>query len=481
MSTPSNFGEALLNEAQELQRAGLLSQANEVYKKALKLSPKDTELLCLIGILQQDLGENDRAVNFLERAIKADSKNYRAHMHLGISLFRLNLLEKAQKAFARVTELQPEGFEAHFLLGNTFANLNKRQDARKAYRRALELQPESAAAHYNLGVVEQIDMRMQQAIQHYRRAIELQPDHAPAHTNLSAALCEVGLIDEARSVNSRAITLNPHLAQAHFNAHSYCLMDQDMAGAIECLRRAHGLDRSDEKNRLFLAVLLDYAGFSHEASELFLLKRPSKQFIADVDAWGYIKQQDPLPAMLANAKGVFAHALSLSRRDGLILEFGVYQGTSINQIAELVHPETVHGFDSFEGIPHDWNDEKAGSYSTQGDLPSVAENVCLYRGWFEESLPPFLQEHSTVVRLVNIDCDLFSSTQTVLTLLGRQIVPGTVLVFDEFIGNITWRNDEFKAFEQAVDQFGWSYRVICFCFVTKQVAILITDTSVSSG
>ena len=38
---------------------------------------------------------------------------------------------------------------------------------------------------------------------------------------------------------------------------------------------------------------------------------------------------------------------------GLYCEFGVYQGASINFIAERAD-SVVHGFDSFEGLPEDW-------------------------------------------------------------------------------------------------------------------------------
>jgi hypothetical protein len=37
-----------------------------------------------------------------------------------------------------------------------------------------------------------------------------------------------------------------------------------------------------------------------------------------------------------------------------------------------------------------------------------------------------------------------------------------------------WREDEFKAFEEAVKTYGWSYEYLCFSFFTKQVAVEIT-------
>jgi len=58
---------------------------------------------------------------------------------------------------------------------------------------------------------------------------------------------------------------------------------------------------------------------------------------------------------------------------------------------------------------------------------------------------------------MNIDCDIYSSTKTVLEIFSKQIIPGTVIVFDEYIGNTNWREDEFKAFQEAVLKHGWEY------------------------
>jgi hypothetical protein len=60
-----------------------------------------------------------------------------------------------------------------------------------------------------------------------------------------------------------------------------------------------------------------------------------------------------------------------------------------------------------------------------------------------------------------------------LRILGSQIQSGTVLIFDEYIGNQHWREDEFKAFQEAVSINQWKYEYLAFSFFTKQVAIKI--------
>ena len=71
-------------------------------------------------------------------------------------------------------------------------------------------------------------------------------------------------------------------------------------------------------------------------------------------------------------------------------------------------------------------------------------------GPFAESLPKFLDVDDLGARplaFVHIDCDLYSATSTVLTLLARagRLVPGVVIVFDELVNYPEWRAGECRA------------------------------------
>ena len=76
--------------------------------------------------------------------------------------------------------------------------------------------------------------------------------------------------------------------------------------------------------------------------------------------------------------------------------------------------------------------------------------------------------------LVWVDCDLYSSTKTVLDALAERMVPGTVLVFDEYLGNERWRDDEFRAWQEAAAQRGWRYEYLCYSLYTKQAAVRLS-------
>lgn len=162
---------------------------------------------------------------------------------------------------------------------------------------------------------------------------------------------------------------------------------------------------------------------------------------------------------------------------GLVLEFGVRNGHTIHKLAELFPQRKVYGFDSFEGLPEAWNDEDAGSYTALGRLPKVPANVEFVVGWFNDTLSGFRQAHPEPVAFMNVDCDLYSATKTVFDELNAQIVPGTVIVFDEYIVNKSWREDEFKAFQEWVAVNNVQYEYLTASFYTKQVGVRILSRS----
>jgi hypothetical protein len=122
--------------------------------------------------------------------------------------------------------------------------------------------------------------------------------------------------------------------------------------------------------------------------------------------------------------------------DDLWLEFGVFGGNSINLTAAMRGDhvkQPVYGFDSFEGLPEDWDGRMVrGTFTRNGSIPHVHHNVELKVGWFNQTLEPFLQEHpGEYVGHVNIDMDLFRGAYYVLKRLIPRFRSGTVVHFHE--------------------------------------------------
>jgi hypothetical protein len=167
------------------------------------------------------------------------------------------------------------------------------------------------------------------------------------------------------------------------------------------------------------------------------------------------------------------YAVSQMQNEGLICEFGVYKGKSINRIAAAVKG-TVHGFDSFEGLPEFWRDGyQKGKFATKGVLPQARENVKLHIGWFSDTLPAFVQEYPDDAAFLHIDCDLYLSTKTVFQYFGARIRPGTIIVFDEYFNYPFWEQGEYRALQEFIAETGLDYEYIAYNKHAEQVAIRI--------
>lgn len=167
--------------------------------------------------------------------------------------------------------------------------------------------------------------------------------------------------------------------------------------------------------------------------------------------------------------------------EGLWLEFGVYRGRTLSNLATLTN-QMVYGFDAFEGLPDHWdNDNPKGVYSLAGNVPVGAisgsnddnpgmysteatrtmkrwpHNVRLVPGWFDKTLPAFLELYPEDVAFLHVDSDVYSSCKTVLTLLRDRIKNGTVIIFDEICDYPDFREHEIKAFAEFLLQTGFNY------------------------
>jgi O-methyltransferase len=146
------------------------------------------------------------------------------------------------------------------------------------------------------------------------------------------------------------------------------------------------------------------------------------------------------------------------------LEFGVRYGDSLFKWSTInSHPNSrFFGFDSFEGIPEDWasvtGEAPKGAFSVEGVIPQTNDSrIRFVKGWFNDTLRPFLQEFSPRSRLViHNDGDLFSSTLFTLATLDPILQRGSILIFDEFANPL----HEWRAFQDYASAFRRTCKVL---------------------
>ena len=168
---------------------------------------------------------------------------------------------------------------------------------------------------------------------------------------------------------------------------------------------------------------------------------------------------------------------------GQILEFGTFGGRTLNQFAYWLPNKTIYGFDSWQGLPEKFNDLPAGHFAQP--LPDVLPNCKLVQGWFgarpeqdqsgiaEFTAQKFADAHKEPIALLHLDADLYSSTKTVLNAFSAHIVSGTVILFNEYWNHPTWKNHEFRAWQEHCKAHGVKYEYIGYASDHQEVAIRV--------
>lgn len=85
-------------------------------------------------------------------------------------------------------------------------------------------------------------------------------------------------------------------------------------------------------------------------------------------------------------------------------------------------------------------------------------------------MPRFAANQRGPAAFLHIDCDLYSSTANIFASLGDRIVPGTILMFDEYFNYPNWQAHEHKAFMEFQASSGKTFKIIGYSI--QQIAAI---------
>ena len=421
-------------------------------------------------------GDFGAAETACQKIIDTDADSAKAFNQLGKIFQGQDRQDESVAKFERAAALAPDDPGMHTDLGAALRTRGQITEAIGRYEHALSIDPEIGLAYYSLGNALSEYGKIAEAEEAYQQAVQRLPDDVSAFNNLGHVLIELGRKAEAETALRTAIEIDPHRASAHFNLHAVVYRDDDLDPAIASLEAALATSTDDGKSQFFHAMCLEQKGDKDAAIASFdKVPLDDNGYNHWLDSWDYALrqiQQNSSIRVFGTGAETYAHAQDAATIDGLTLEFGVRFGTSIRQIAARTDG-VVHGFDSFQGLPEAWQNNPVGEYTTHGELPQVPNNVTLHVGLFDDTIASFKAEHDGPIRFMNVNCDIYSSTKTILDQLHDRIVPGSVIAFDEYFCNPSWRFDEFKAFQEAVEQYGWEYDYLSFCPFARQAVVRI--------
>ena len=445
------------------KQLGEIEKAKSCFEKVIQLNPNDVDGHNNLGLLLFELKEIKKAKSFFEKTIQLNPNYVEAHNNLGTIFNELKKFQKAKDCYERAIQLNPNYVEAHNNLGTIFKELKEFQKAKDCYERAIQLNPNYAMALYNLGIIFKQFGLSQKAVGYFEKAIEINPNYAAAYNGLGIIFEELGNnIKKAKSCFDKALKINPNYVDIYWNLHS---LVSNVDEAIEILKKLIHIDNNHFNAKSMLACLEYFKGKHKNFNNLINSNNSNDSYIR---SFKWVFSLPKLPKLFFNKKDFFDGVTAISDKSKPFYEFGVWNGVSFKYLINTFG--RGFGFDTFTGIPEKWHDNPAGTYSSFGSIPQISGGEFIV-GKFEDTLPKFFSKKRSVASLINFDADLYSSTICALNNAKDIIDADTILVFDEFLMNDRWEEDEYKALEEFCNNFNFSYDVLAVSFYTKQIGV----------
>lgn len=177
-----------------------------------------------------------------------------------------------------------------------------------------------------------------------------------------------------------------------------------------------------------------------------------ERYLRQPGDWAEFKSRVTFPSR----DQVLELAVQLARPiPGHIVEFGVYRGRSTRTIRDELwmsrlwdsrqRGKRIYACDSFRGLPDEYENLPVGNFAT--NIPRLT-GVRIVEGFFADSLTEELAREVGKVSLAHFDADLQESTTCALDWVTPLLQPGSLLLFDEFLGEDPAEERAFLDWEQ---------------------------------
>lgn len=225
-------------------------KAAEEYLASILARPDQWSSHYNLGNYHLSRGDLTLAMRSYETALKMEPRSIPALVNASMAQARMGNQEKAEDFLRRALEVDGENAEANFNMGLLKAQQENPAEAEKHLRAALKTDPQMDAAAYNLGVLLAKD-RPEEGLRYLRKAFELRPDIPKYGQAVAFYLREMGDPNKAIQALQETISRQPGDGEAYLRLAEIYLRQgkPEMASAIyvQALRNKALSDSDREK------------------------------------------------------------------------------------------------------------------------------------------------------------------------------------------------------------------------------------------
>ncbi|MCD6393576.1 MAG: tetratricopeptide repeat protein [Planctomycetes bacterium] len=190
-------------------------KAMEWLEKARQCKPESVDVFDSIGRALVALGRKEEAVERFGKAIKLQKDIKNVHL-LVESMQRMGESDRAVEVLEEMLDVNPQRPEVMFELGLLFERTNRLDKAERYYKEVIKSGPHSAT-YDHLGCICIKMMRMSEAVYYLRKAMELLPDNTGIWNNLAYALIQLGEAQEGVDLLRKVVDMTPGYSKGHSN------------------------------------------------------------------------------------------------------------------------------------------------------------------------------------------------------------------------------------------------------------------------
>jgi eukaryotic-like serine/threonine-protein kinase len=250
---------------------GKTGEAVAELKRAQELAPNSDEVYRRLGDVYRASGKKEEALAAYQKAVDSNPYFWVNHDAIGGAYLRFGETQKALPFFQKVTELEPENAVGFDNIGNVYLREGKYQECIPFYERALRIQP-YYGTYSNLGTAYFFLKRYDESVKMFEQAVALNPNEQQAVANLADAYRWSGRSEQAKATYDKAIALaykelrvNPRDAGILSNLGLFYAKKGSSPQALNFIRQARGIDRTDVSLIYDEAVVESLAGNQHAA------------------------------------------------------------------------------------------------------------------------------------------------------------------------------------------------------------------------
>lgn len=201
---------------------GNIDEALYLYLRYLNESGEDYDVLLNLSALFIDSGNYEKAIEFSQKAAKADPTAATPHMNLASAYFNLGKFPEAEASVRHALELDRND-ESFRLLGLVLETQERIEEALDSYVQASLVNPQNSYIHLDMARLLNKVGRYSDYVDYAEKAVELfkeQDDEdglAAAYWDLGWAYYQLGEWEKSANASRKALEIDPSLPSPRFN------------------------------------------------------------------------------------------------------------------------------------------------------------------------------------------------------------------------------------------------------------------------